>query len=493
VKLTECQTCHKDVKTKDDLRKIRMNGSLSDFNGNGDIKEGMAEEIAGLQATLLQTMQKYGTAVTKVGLAYDAASYPYFFIDKNTNGKVDDDEKDAKNAYNAFSARLLEAAYNYQMSIKDPGAFAHNGPYYVQLLYDSIESLNSKLQGGTDDTAKLVRDFPGHFNAVGEPFRHWDKEGLVPGTCAKCHTAEGLPTFLKNNTNIGVPPSTSLACTTCHDSIPKFSVYATEKVTFPSGAVVTFGKDKPANLCLNCHQGRESTVSVDKAIAASKVKDDEVSDKLAFRNVHYFAAGATLFGTEVKGAYEFTGKDYDGRSGHPKPQDTCTGCHDIHMLTVKIDKCTKCHEDIKDPKDIRASEDDVEPVDYNGNGDLKEPMSAEVQTFEDTLLAQIYAYAKAKAGAAIVYSSASYPYWFVDTNGNGKLDADEAKAENAYKNWTPNLLRAAYNYQYAQKDPGVYAHNPRYIMQVLYDSIEAVGDKSAVAKLTRPEVTSTTP
>jgi hypothetical protein len=36
-------------------------------------------------------------------------------------------------------------------------------------------------------------------------------------------------------------------------------------------------------------------------------------------------------------------------------------------------------------------------------------------------------------------------------------------------------MKAAYNYQYYQKDPGAFAHNAKYVMQVLYDSIEAVG------------------
>jgi hypothetical protein len=35
-------------------------------------------------------------------------------------------------------------------------------------------------------------------------------------------------------------------------------------------------------------------------------------------------------------------------------------------------------------------------------------------------------------------------------------------------------LRAAYNYQDSQKEPGAYAHNPSYILQILYDSIDAV-------------------
>jgi hypothetical protein len=44
-------------------------------------------------------------------------------------------------------------------------------------------------------------------------------------------------------------------------------------------------------------------------------------------------------------------------------------------------------------------------------------------------------------------------------------------------------LRAAYNYQYVQKDPGAFTHNAPYILQVLYDSIEDVGgDMSAMLR-----------
>jgi len=39
---------------------------------------------------------------------------------------------------------LLRAAYNYQYAMKDPGAFAHNGKYVIQALYDSLEDLGQK-------------------------------------------------------------------------------------------------------------------------------------------------------------------------------------------------------------------------------------------------------------------------------------------------------------------------------------------------------------
>jgi len=491
VRLDVCAGCHEDVKTTDDLRDIRMQSDELDYDGDGDVDEGIAGEIQTLQEMLMQAMQTYASEVAKTPLVYDANAYPYFFVDTNDNGKVDEGEAVADNGFKAFTGNLLRAAYNYQDTLKDPGGFAHNPNYQIELLYDSIAMLNGEISKPVDLTF-AHRNPAAHFDSASEPFRHWDAQGEVPGPCAKCHTAGGLPQFLKNGVTVAVEPSASFACTTCHQDLVDFETYPVDKVTFPSGAVVTFGEGEKSNLCLNCHQGRESTVSVNKAITGASVGDDEVSDKLSFRNVHYFAAGASLFGTEAKGAYEFDGKDYNGRNMHAEdaPQ-VCTGCHFQHALTIRVDDCADCHDDVETQDDvlnIRMEAEDATPIDYDGDGDVTEPIRDEIASFEDGLLVAIQKYATDKAGAAIAYSSTAYPYFFNDLNANGTVDADEMDAKNAYVSWTPNLLRAAYNYQYVQKDPGTFAHNPDYIMQVLYDSVEAVGGADAVKGLARPPV-----
>ncbi len=89
-------------------------------------------------------------------------AYPYFFIDTNGDGQTGDDEAVPDNAYNAWTGRLEKAAYNYQMSVKDPGEFAHNAKYMIQLMYDSIEDLNSVLATPVDLTTAHRQD-PGHF------------------------------------------------------------------------------------------------------------------------------------------------------------------------------------------------------------------------------------------------------------------------------------------------------------------------------------------
>ncbi len=319
----------------------------------------------------------------------------------------------------------------------------------------------------------------------------------MPATCTKCHTAGGLPFFLEHNTLIAAEPSDSLNCATCHEGVStgEFTVRELTEVTFPSGAVIAFDEGAPSNLCLNCHQGRESTVSVNAAIERAGVGDDEVSEALNFRNPHYFAAGATLFGTEVQGAYEYVDHEYSGRNEHVRRFDECVDCHNEHSLEIRFEECADCHEnvDIASAADvalIRADEEllDDDPVDYDGDGDVEEPIAAEIEALHTALLAAIQDYAANTIGTPVIYDPHSYPYWFIDGNGNGAVDEGEVSGDTRFASWTPTMLRAAYNYQYAAKDPGVYAHNPRYIIQVLYDSLEALGGEDAVASFARAEI-----
>lgn len=503
VRVEKCAECHTNVKTVDDLQNVRMQGSLVDYNGNGNVQEGIAAEIKGLQDTLYASIQAYATEVTKTPIVYDEAANPYFFV-AAADGKPATDDKGAAVRYNAFTARLLKATYNYQVSVKDPGAFAHNGKYIIELLYDSIADLNGQIAKPVDLT-KLHRDDAGHFAGNTLPFRDWDAEGEVPFRCAKCHTAEGLPTFIKsggtvivtaNGTtyNIGtgpIEPSTGLACATCHDTSKFPARLAVTSVPFPSGAQLTFSTEKDdqgalkpvdANLCLECHQGRESTLSVNnylKAFAAA----DQPDPKISFKNIHYFAAGATLFGNAAQGAYQYDGQKYSGQNlEHPLNQ--CIDCHAAHALTVQVDQCAACHTTVKaaaDLANIRKS-----TVDYNGNGDAQEGIAQEVAGFQAALYAEIQQYAEAKAGTPILYDADTNPYFFVDKDKDGKIDQDDKGAALRYNAWMPRLLKAAYNYQASIKDPGGFAHNPMYVMQYLYDSIKDLGGN--VGKLVRPEV-----
>ncbi|HSB91086.1 MAG TPA: hypothetical protein VLD63_13795 [Anaerolineales bacterium] len=495
VKVDQCRECHTNVNTVEDLKNVRMNGSLVDYDGDGNTEEGIYYEIAGIREKLLQAIQAYGDSVAGGPIGYDAATYPYFFGDANSNGTVDEGE----GAYAFWTPRLLRAAYNYQVSIKDPGMFAHGGKYIIELLFDSLADVNTELASPVSMDG-MHRTDAGHFAGSEEAFRHWDEEGEVPGTCSRCHSAGGLAVFLKEGVTVSQPLSNGFTCSTCHDSVSEFTRRQVTNVTMPSGATVTFSSETDAegnlipvdaNLCLVCHQGRESTVSMNRAIGS--VADDVVigdtngngvidegERAASFRNPHYFAAGATLFGGDAHGAYEYTGQSYRGRNLHVQNLNTCVGCHDTHSLQVKVATCSGCHPSATDVETLRTIRmDSSKDIDFDGDGNVTEGIGEEVATMEEALYAAIQAYG-ADHNAAILYDGARYPYFFSDANANGTIDEGEGN----YAAWTPRLLRAAYNYQWVQKDPGAFAHNGKYILQVLYDSMKDLGGN--VSGMTRP-------
>lgn len=477
VKVNECATCHVGVTAVADLKNVRMNGSSVDYDGDGNTTEGIYYEIVGLQGMLYTNIQAYANEVSATPIVYDPSTYPYFFIDTNANGQPDPDETNYGNRYNAWTARLLEAAYNYQVSVKDPGAFAHNAKYIIQLLHDSIADLNTQVATPID-LSGAQRDDVAHFAGSTPPFRHWDADGEVSGRCARCHSSAGLGTYHKEDVNISAPTTNGFMCSTCHANVGgDWARYVFDDATFPSGATATFGAGEDANLCMQCHQGRESGVSVVNAIAGKDV--DTVDAGLKFINVHYLAAGATLFGSDVNGMYEYAGKIYKGRNAHVELFDQCTECHGTHSLQVRFDavglNCSVCHPvatSVDKLKDIRWAT----TPDYDGDGNTTEGVAGEVQTMSDALYTAIQAYAGVTPGAdPIIYDTSSYPYFFKDTNGNGVVDPGEASYGNRYSTWTPRLLRAAYNLHYVHKDPGGFAHNNKYIIQVLYDALEDLG------------------
>jgi hypothetical protein len=471
VKAEECGECHEGVSTVDDLLDTRMEGSLEDYDGDGDAEEGMYYELQGLQELLYQAILAY-SAEKGAPVVYESHTYPYFFADTNADGEPGEDEAIYPNRYATWTPRLLQAAYNYQYAAKDPGAFAHNPKYVAALLYDSIESLNEGMSAPAVDLSTVSRNDPGHFDGTAEAFRHWDEadegeEVGPPESCSRCHSAEGLPLYLEDGSAVAQPPANAFACATCHTFEDGVQVREAGEVTFPSGAVASFPDNPESNLCMVCHQGRSSTVSVNDAIAG--IDADAVGEELGFINIHYFAAGATRFGGDAQGGYEYEGKDYAGFFPHVPDFDACSECHNVHALEVKADECLMCHDG--ELEEYRKASGD-----FDGDGDEDEGVVGEIETLKEDLYAAIQAYARANADTdAVIYNSHAYPYFFIDTNANGAVDPGEGIYPNKYATWTPTLLQAAYNYQYASKDPGGYAHNAPYVTQLLIDSIEAVG------------------
>ncbi|MDJ0523445.1 MAG: hypothetical protein QNJ90_15360 [Planctomycetota bacterium] len=335
-----------------------------------------------------------------------------------------------------------------------------------------------------------------HSDYDARAFRHWDEDGAIPISCARCHSAYGYQDYLGDD---GSPQfsvdqaaelGTTVNCEACHSpSAPEL-----DQVIFPSGYIAT-GLGAEAR-CMTCHQGRESTVSLNLHIAAAAVVDDDTSDPdLRFRNIHYFAAGATLYGGAVKGAYQYTlaGTDgvigtvddeeqygfYDQRNPHVASYDTCIECHDPHSLQVDVSACADCHAGVTSVADLRNIRMAGSVRDYDADGNATEGVYYEIDTLKTLLYAAIQQYATNVLGAPIIYAD-NYPYYFNDTDGDGTVDPGENIFPNSYGSWSARLLRAAYNYQYAKKDPGAYAHNPKYVIEFLYDSLKNLDEHPQV-------------
>lgn len=324
----------------------------------------------------------------------------------------------------------------------------------------------------TKPPEQILWEASAHARSSDDAFTHWDEDdpAEIPADCAKCHSTAGFEDFLgadgsaAGTVDSAVPAGptveNNVSCDACHST----EALALDSVTFPSGQQVS-GLGSEA-ICAQCHQGRESGAAVDEAITAAGVDDDTVSAELGFLNIHYYAAAATLYGSDAGGGYEYAGQGYAGVNSHAG-NSSCLDCHDPHALSVDITSCQGCHPGTVNPEDIRLSGED-----FDGDGDTSEGLAAEIQGQQANLLAAMQSYADSVAGTAIAYDPDAYPYYFADANGNGTADEGEER----YASWTPRLLRAGYNNHVVEKDPGGYVHNGTYLLELMEDSIADLGE-----------------
>jgi len=302
-----------------------------------------------------------------------------------------------------------------------------------------------------------------HADARAEAFAHWNAEGEVPPACAVCHSGAGFRSFHGlDGTAAGplenpVPVGGVVDCDTCHNP----GISEVKAISMPSGVVHPV---EPAEAsCLTCHQGRSAGATVEKAVAGKA--EDLPDDKLRFINPHYKVAAAVWLGGYGGAGYQYPGKEYSGRFIHVPPLATCVSCHEPHRLEVSEQVCLICHQMGK-PTDIRLSR-----ISYDGSGNLKKGISADIAANAERLMGLLIDYAGAVAGTPIIYDGNRHPYFFADANGDGRIDEAEGRPV-AYNAWTPRLLKAAYNWKFVTADPGVFVHNPHYALELLFDSTE---------------------
>ncbi len=155
---TDCMYCHNQHSTAINVgRNGRNCDPCHSFTSAGDVAEDAVvapkkEALDTQAAELLRVIQAYAAdnetrnssdnaTKEKACIAYDDATYPYWFKDADCDATADN--ATSSGAYESFTPRLAKACYNYLIYTKDPGLYAHNQPYGVAILTASI--LNIKL------------------------------------------------------------------------------------------------------------------------------------------------------------------------------------------------------------------------------------------------------------------------------------------------------------------------------------------------------------
>lgn len=301
-----------------------------------------------------------------------------------------------------------------------------------------------------------------HANAAAEAFSHWDEDGQIGAACATCHSGEGFRDFHGlDGTAVGVVDGTIntggvVDCGTCHNA----GLANVTEVTLPSGLVHPVTGVEAS--CLTCHQGRRAGVDVVAAIDGLSV--DQPNADLRFINPHYATAAATWLGGYGAAGYHYEGQQYSGRFFHARPVASCNSCHEPHTLKIDFEPCLTCHQ-AESTKDIRISRQS-----YDGSGNTSVGIRSDIITNSERLLDMIRDYSRDVAGVPMIYDGNRYPYFFTDANGDGMIDMSDGRPV-AFSAWTPRTLRAAFNWKLVTADPGNYAHNPYYALELLYDSI----------------------
>lgn len=356
---------------------------------------------------------------------------------------------------------------------------------------------------GIVDQWKSSRHFATYIaNLGGEEVESW----TGANTCGNCHAIDGIEQRLAENVSFkgddgpaavahgqlnyrssetgAVAESTYAGhatvavvhCTTCHDASAENDPHLTgedyEPGSFPLR--VPAGEDDEAiierssevgesdgtgsgnygvgNSCMWCHKSRKDVTNY---IGASEIN---------ISSVHWGpheGPHADIF--TGKGGYEYAGKSY-GNSSHANLDKGCVDCHmpsndaiggiGDHSFYAQIETCHDCHQDTP-TFDVIGGQTKV----ANGLQRLRETLNG---------------------------------LELLTRDGTNVLDEAQLEEQSDFGHDEPlpqmaipaDVAGALYNYLIVARGSALGVHNPRYVGQLIYDSIEAAGGD--LSGITRP-------
>lgn len=299
--------------------------------------------------------------------------------------------------------------------------------------------------------------------------------------CMRCHTSVGFKDYIHDDIQGAALLASKttpdpLTCTSCHNA--DTANYATTGTTIITTSNKTLSLHMEG-LCVRCHSGRSGEGSLKVAAAISGKAEDTVlsgtytyaqypgntaaagtvsgsTNRNAAITTHYFPVANIFYGSDAGVGYEYSGKSYVGKNTLMPGYGTCITCHNPHTAKVQAAKCVACHTGATTTDaflNIR-----VTTSDYDGDGNTTEGTSYEITGVMAKLLQAIQNYALnvPPSATGIQFSNGS---WTKVPTGT-------------FAQWTPRLLKAAFNYQLVFRDANAFVHNSKYTVQLLYDAIE---------------------
>ena len=332
--------------------------------------------------------------------------------------------------------------------------------------------------------------------------------------CYKCHHGIGSLAWQDNLEGTAGAPvlfgDEPVICITCHD--PHKNVagqtkntrkplimtdYSTTFITIQGNVFLdrqTIQLDRTANatICVYCHQGRESGLTL---YSTKLAPGTTISG--SFFNPHYLGTAAMLWGAN---AYEYAGKTYSVNAAHQSAN--CPTCHMSnatadnknggHTWVPNVAACntSDCHGGSLGPVAAKSGSASPDVDSYRASSDTNnytgEPggetlsIAQSIQSLEKKLITLLQT-------KGIFYDDLTYPYFFADAGHTQSFTA-----------WTPATYKAAFNLSFIVKglpsgatsqtlvpNASGAVHNYKYCIQLLLDSYADLNG-ATLAGATRP-------
>jgi hypothetical protein len=231
-------------------------------------------------------------------------------------------------------------------------------------------------------------------------------------------------------------------------------------------------------ICIFCHQGRESGLSLFKAKLAPGAT---IAGN--FFNSHYLGTAAMLWGHN---GYEFAGQSYGVNFAHQGAN--CVTCHmnnptpdslaGGHTWERNVATCNVCHTAVFGPipavpgtvtPDLSTYRDNFDTANYSGDANgTTQGIADAIRSLQQKLIILL-----AAQPTPLFYNDLKYPYFFADAAFTTNFTA-----------WTPTTYKAAFNLSFVIKglpsdvtsqanvpNGSAATHNHKYNIELLQDSI----------------------